>query len=44
MSEFCNSVFSILPAAHTSIFFKEAAQFDFFNNEEIDSIEFEISW
>ena len=33
-----------LVAAYTSIFFKEAAQFDFFNNEEIDSIEFEISW
>lgn len=33
-----------LVAAYTSIFFKEAAQFDFFNNEEIDSIEFEIYW
>jgi len=33
-----------LVAAYTSIFFKEAAQFDFFNNEEIDSIEFEIFW
>lgn len=33
-----------LVAAYTSIFFKEAAQFEFFNNEEIDSIEFEISW
>lgn len=33
-----------LVAAYTSIFFKEAAQFDFFNNEEIYAIDFQISW